>query len=109
MITIFVRIEVIKVQCINSGISRKRTAKNRLNINWILSNYNDGREQKKTKGEAYCSECHMTVLPNPFPTGFPEFRKDLTLPCSFRSETRGTVRNARAGHDGQYWDFKMLL
>ena len=29
----------------------------------------------------------MTVLPNPIPTGFPEFRKDLTLPCSFRNWT----------------------
>ena len=76
----------------------------------------------------------MTIFPNPIPTGFPEFRKDLTLPCSFGSETtrndtkryrstvpcgfarilpclvvleakpRETVRNARAGHDGQYWD-----
>ena len=62
-----------------------------------------------------------------------KFCKDLTLPCSFGSETtrngkngtvprgfarilpclvvleakpRGTVRNARAGYDGQYWDVK---
>ena len=89
---------LIKVQCINSGFSRKWTSTNRLNINRhtgsCVTTTTDAN--KRRHWLAYCFECHMTVLPNPIPTCLREFRKDLTLRCSFRSETtKNGTRRAR--------------